>query len=165
MLERYYLLSAILVYQIWIILSKSILISILISNTSYSMKYEINIDTDSIIHKEYCSQQKYKSMIQLFLFLDLVLCALYALEFVLLLSSVLIFTRSARIGETSIHSWLFIKILVIDLDWTNWNESGRLTVLRLGISIHDSIIQYQTRKSYWTRMTETISRFMGSDWC
>ena len=98
------------------------MISKLISNTSYSMKYELNIDTDSIIHKEYCSQQKYKSMVQLLLFLDLVLCALYALEFVLLLSSVLIFTRSARIGETSIHSFIFIQILVIDLDLTYWNE-------------------------------------------
>ena len=101
------------------------MISKIISNTSYSMKYEINIDTDSIIHKEYCSQQKYKSMVQLFLFLDLVLCALYALEFVLLLSSVLIFTRSARIEEISIHLFIFIQILVIDLDLTFWNESGR----------------------------------------
>ena len=91
------------------------MISILISNTNYSMKYEINNDTDSIIHKEYCSQQKYKSMVQLFLFLDLVLCALYALELVLLTSS-LVFTRSARIGDTSIHSFIFIQILVIDLD-------------------------------------------------
>ena len=69
----------------------------------------------------------------------------------------LIFTRLARIGETPIHSFIFIKILVIDLDWTSWNELGRLTVLRLGISIHDSIIQYQTRKSYRTRIFETIS--------
>ena len=37
----------------------------------------------------------------------------------------LIFTRSARIGETSIHSFIFIQILVIDLDWTDWNEKGR----------------------------------------
>ena len=60
----------------------------------------------------------------------------------------LIYTRSARIVETSIHSFIFIQILVIDLDWTNWNELGRLTVCKFGISIHDSIIQYQTRKSY-----------------
>ena len=40
----------------------------------------------------------------------------------------LIFTRSARIGETSIHSFIFIQILVIDLDWTVKNEPGRLTV-------------------------------------
>ena len=89
------------------------------------MKYELNNDTDSIIYKEYYSQQKYKNILQLFLFLDLVLCALYALEFVLLLSSVLIFTRSARIGETSIHSFIFIQILVIDLDSTYRNERGR----------------------------------------
>ena len=39
------LLSAILILlSIWIILSKSILISNIISNTSYSMKYDINID-------------------------------------------------------------------------------------------------------------------------
>ena len=40
----------------------------------------------------------------------------------------LIFTRSARIGETSIHLLLFIQILVIDLDWTSSNESGRSIV-------------------------------------
>ena len=40
----------------------------------------------------------------------------------------LIFTRSARIGETSIHSFIFIQILVIDLDSTYPNESGRSTV-------------------------------------
>ena len=57
-------------------------------------------------------------------------------------------TRLARIGETSIHSFIFMQILVIDLVWTCWNELGRSTVCRLGISIHDSIIQYQTRKSY-----------------
>ena len=34
----------------------------------------------------------------------------------------LIFTRLARIGETSIHSIIFIYILVIDLDTTDWNE-------------------------------------------
>ena len=60
----------------------------------------------------------------------------------------LIFTRSARIGETSIHSFIFIQILVIDLDSTYLNESGRSTVCRFGISIHHSIIQYQTRKSH-----------------
>ena len=59
-----------------------------------------------------------------------------------------IYTRLARIGETSIHSFIFIQILVIDLDSTYSNERGRLTVCRLGISIHHSIIQYQTRKSY-----------------
>ena len=39
-----------LIYQIWkeYILSKSILISKFISNTSYQMKYELNIDIDSI---------------------------------------------------------------------------------------------------------------------
>ena len=67
----------------------------------------------------------------------------------------LIFTRSARIGETSIHSFIFIQILVIDLDSTYSNDSGRLTVCRLGISIQYSIIQYQTRKSYWTSIIET----------
>ena len=40
----------------------------------------------------------------------------------------LICTRLARIGETSIHSLLFIQILVIDIDWTFWNEVGRSTV-------------------------------------
>ena len=60
----------------------------------------------------------------------------------------LICTRSAKIVETSIHSFIFIQILVIDLDSTNSNEPGRLTVCRFGISIHHSIIQYQTRKSY-----------------
>ena len=104
------------------------MISILISNTSYSMKYELNNDTDSIIYKEYYSQQKYKNILQLFLFLDLVLCALYALEFVLLLSSVLLFTRSASLRETSIHSFIFIQILVIDLDLTFWNDTKRSTV-------------------------------------
>ena len=37
-------------------------------------------------------------------------------------------SRLARIGETSIHSFIFIQILVIDLDWTRWNEPGRLIV-------------------------------------
>ena len=75
----------------------------------------------------------------------------------------LICTRSARIGETSIHSFIFIKILVIDLDLTFWNELGSLTVCRFGISIQYSIIQYQTRKSYNTRIIETIS--IRSDRC
>ena len=44
---------------------------------------------------------------------------------------------------------------MIDLDWTYLNELGRLTVFRLGISIHDSIIQYQTRKSYYKENFET----------
>ena len=39
-----------------------------------------------------------------------------------------IFTLLARIGETSIHSFIFIQILVIDLDLTDWNELGRSTV-------------------------------------
>ena len=60
----------------------------------------------------------------------------------------LIFTRLASLGETSIHSFIFIQILVIDLEWTHLNDPGRSTVSRFGISIHDSIIQYQTRKSY-----------------
>ena len=75
----------------------------------------------------------------------------------------LIFTRLARIGETSIHSIIFIQILLIDIDWTFWNESGRLTVWRFGISIHHSIIQYQTRKKHWTRLFETTS--IRSDRC
>ena len=37
----------------------------------------------------------------------------------------LICTKLARIGETSIHSFIFIQILVIDLDLTIPNESGR----------------------------------------
>ena len=49
-----------------------------------------------------------------------------------------IYTRLARIGETSIHSFIFIQILVIDLDWTYSNEPGRLTVFRFRISIHHS---------------------------
>ena len=64
-------------------------------------------------------------------------------------------TRSARIVETSIHSIIFIQILVIDVDRTFLNELGRLTVIRFGISIQYSFIQYQTRKSYITRMIET----------
>ena len=51
----------------------------------------------------------------------------------------LIFTRLARIGETSIHSFIFIQILVIDLISTFSNESGSLTVFRFGISIQYSI--------------------------
>ena len=60
----------------------------------------------------------------------------------------LIFTRLARIGETSIHSINNHSILVIDSICTTPNESGRLIVCRFGISIHHSIIQYQTRKSH-----------------
>ena len=102
---------------------------------------------DSISHKEYYLQQKYKNIVQLFLFLDVVTCASYPLELVSLTSS-MVFTFLARIGETSIHSFIFIQILVIDLDWTYLNELGRSTISRFGISIHHSIIQYQTRKSY-----------------
>ena len=73
--------------------------------------------------------------------------------------------RSARTGETSIYSFKFITILVIDLDWTCQNESGSLTVCRLGISIHDSIIQYQTRENNITRISETPSTSNRSDRC
>ena len=52
----------------------------------------------------------------------------------------LIFTRLARIGETSIHLLLFIQILLIDLDWIHPNESGSSTICRFGISIQYSII-------------------------
>ena len=69
----------------------------------------------------------------------------------------LIYTRLASLGETSIHSILIIQILVIDLNSTYSNDWDSLTVWRLGISIHHSIIQYQTRKSNWTRFIETIS--------
>ena len=82
------------------------------------MKYSINYDIDSIIT---------------------IIWSFYQF---------LIYTRSLRIGETSIHSFIFIQILVIDLDLTFWNELGSLTVCRFGISIQYSIIQYQTRKSY-----------------
>ena len=74
-------------------------------------------------------------------------------------------TRLARMGDTSIHSLEFIQILVIDLDSTYSNELGRLTVCRFGISIYHSIIQYQTRKSYWTRIKETISKSNRSNGC
>ena len=57
-------------------------------------------------------------------------------------------TRSSRIVEISIHSFIFIQILVIDFDSTYLNEPGRLTVSILGISIHHSILLYTTRKSY-----------------
>ena len=40
------------------------------------------------------------------------------------------------------------ELLVTDNEDTYLNELGRSTVSRLGISIHDSIIQYITRKSY-----------------
>ena len=43
--------------------------------------------------------------------------------------------RLVRIGETSIHYIIFIKILVIDLDSVFLNRYGRLTVLIVGISI------------------------------
>ena len=63
------------------------------------MKYEINIDIDRI----------------------LLTTIIYSINYQ-------ICTRSARIGETSIHSILFIQILVIDLDRTILNELGRSTV-------------------------------------
>ena len=56
--------------------------------------------------------------------------------------------RTSKIGETSIHSFIFMIILVIDLDVTFSNDQGRLTIFRLGISIQYSIIQYHTRKRY-----------------
>ena len=66
------------------------------------MRYDVNSDNDSIIHKEDYLQQSFYQF--------------------------LICTRSARIGETSIHLFIFIQILVIDLDPTILNELGRLTV-------------------------------------
>ena len=75
------------------------------------------------------------------------------------------FTRLASLGETSIHSFIFIQIRVIDLDSTSPNEPGRFIVCRLGISIHDSIIQYQTRKNYWMRTIETISIIIRNNRC
>ena len=69
----------------------------------------------------------------------------------------------ARTGETSIYSFIFTQILVIDVDWTSSNDQGSLTVCRFGISIQYSIIQYQTRKSYITRIFETTS--IRSDGC
>ena len=113
---------------------------------------------DSISHKEYYLQQKYKNIVQLFLFLDIVLCASYPLELVSLTSS-MVFTLLARIVETSIHSWTFIQILVIDLHLIHPNENESLTLWILGISIHHSIIQYQTRKSHWMKKREIKSSF------
>ena len=81
----------------------------------------------------------------------------------------LIYTKSARIEEISIHLVIFTQILVIDLDSTYWNdllyqeEPRSMTVCRLGISIQYSIIQYQTRKSYDMRIKETT--FNRSDGC
>ena len=60
--------------------------------------------------------------------------------------------RSARIVDTSIHSTIKIKVLLIDLTKTYPNDQGRWTVSTLGISIQYSIIQYQTRKGYWMRV-------------
>ena len=64
------------------------------------MIYELNIDIDGIV-------------------LTTIIYSFYLL---------LIYTRSARIGETSIHSFIFIQILVIDLDLTSSNDQGRSTV-------------------------------------
>ena len=50
------------------------------------------------------------------------------------------YSRLASLGETSIYSFIFIQILVIDVDVTLLNEAGRLTVWRFGISIQYSII-------------------------
>ena len=61
------------------------------------------------------------------------------------ISSMVKGTRLARIGETSIHSIIIIQILLIDLDWTDWNELGRSTVCRFGISVQYSIIRYYTK--------------------
>ena len=66
------------------------------------MRYDVNIDNDSIIHKEDYLQQSFYQF--------------------------LIYTRSARIRETSSHLFIFIQILVIDLDPTILKELGRLTV-------------------------------------
>ena len=51
----------------------------------------------------------------------------------------------------------------MDFEMIYLNESGRSTVCRFGISIYDLIIQCQTRKSYDTRLIETIS--IRSDGC
>ena len=55
------------------------------------------------------------------------------------------------------------ELLVTDSDETYLNEPGSSTTLRFGISIHDSLIQYQTWKSDIARMIETIS--IRSDGC
>ena len=87
--------------------------------------------------------------------IDKIIDAYYHLHRSSIYYLLLIFTRLAKIGETSIHSLIFTNILVIELIWTYWNDLGRFTVCRFGISIHDSIIQNHTRKSYATRTTET----------
>ena len=111
------------------------------------MRYEINIDIHSITYNKDISIGFYKPR---------------SISSNSANSASASVKRSVRIVETSTHLWLFMQILVIDLDWTDWNEKGRLTVCRFGISIQYSIIQYQTRKSYWIRIFETtINRSDG----
>ena len=68
----------------------------------------------------------------------------------------LIYTRLARKGETSIHSIIFIYILVIDLDLTYLNNSGGMTVWRLGISIHFDNWKH-TKKNHFSWKIEAAS--------
>ena len=106
---------------------------------------------------EFNSLQLFEEMIR---FVTLVLISFNSTELVTVRK---IMIRSSKIVETSIHSILFIQILVIDLDSTYSNESGSLTDLRLGISIQYPIIRYITRKNHAARRLETSS--IRSDGC
>ena len=67
-----------------------------------------------------------------------------------------------KISESgrNIYEWNQINqaILEIDFDRTSWNELGRLTISRYGISKYDQYSIFRnTFQCHWTRIFETIS--------
>ena len=92
------------------------------------MRYEINIDIHSITYNKDISIGFYKPRSIASNSASSSNSANSANNSSISSYLLLICTRSSRIVETSIHSFIFIQILVIDLDSTYWNESGRLAV-------------------------------------
>ena len=114
----------------------------------------------------YQNQYWYQNSFQILVIKGKMISILILIEYYLQQSSILsiLDLHQIRKNRWNIYSFIiFIQILVIDLDWIFSNEIGRSTVCRFGISIQYSIIQYQTRKSNWTRILETKS--IRSDRC
>ena len=63
-------------------------------------------------------------------------------------------------GETSMNESYVVNqlILVMDFDWTFWNELGRSTLSIFGISMSHQILMIGTTfQCHWTRMNKTPS--------
>ena len=66
----------------------------------------------------------------------------------------------------NIYEWNQINQTILDIDFlrTSWNESGRLTFWRFGISRSNQYSIFQnTFQSHWTRFIETTSKRIRID--